>query len=182
MDVFVGWEAFVQNNVVQTFNFLGDLGQGIAAAPGGFQKFKDAFEAVPPEVDNLAEYWGITPGNSLYGTVNLFGSLAGDPFTYIGATGPMRAAQMSRLLGENAARGGVEELLAKRWMRPWLDQITTFAGRGPESNPAAILGLLEFTGISNRGMSEIINGLVDPVTVLRREMTEGLMVPTLTGG
>ncbi len=189
MGLFGRWEQFVQGNFVSFVDFFEDLGEGLAegifvgdeSGEKGFEVFTAAFEwehgsaAYRGEL-NAADFYGLDEDSPWRGAVNFGASMVGDPFTWTLAGGVMRAAEMSRLMKTSE---GVIEWLSKPHTQPWLGMIEDFSRGG---NTRALSSLFSTTGISDDGLRALMRTDANIQEILVKEMTEGFMVPTLTGG
>ena len=169
------WNQFTQSNIVHLADFVTDIGEGVLSIPDqGLAGFTAAFAPDGALPDSASDWVGLSEDNPWRGSLDFAASIAGDPFTWIGVSGPMRAATAQRML---ATPEGAVEFLARPHTQPWLASLESAQAAGQNRILVSLLGA---QGMTRHGLEEVLAGV--PVTqVLRREMTEGLFVPTLTG-
>lgn len=172
------WEAFVQNNFVSTADFVGDLARGTfkgvqtLGTGQAWEAFRSEFSRT--DADTAAEFFGVED-TEWSGLVNLAGSIAGDPFTWLIASPMVRGAFLSKQMTTPV---GVNQLLR----HPQMQRQLRLVSRSQETGDTRLLvGVLAGSGISREGVAQLLNGL--PVEqVFYREMTQRNMLPALLGG
>ena len=169
------WMTFTQSNIVHLADFIEDVSEGVMAIPNeGLGGFGAAFSPDGPLPESAADFMGLSDDNPWRGLVDFAASVAGDPLTWIGISGPMRGAYMRRMLTEE---GGAAEFLARPHTQPWLAALTEAQAAG---NRRIGVSLLTAQGMTRRGLEEYLAG-APVVEILEREMSQGLFIPTLTG-
>jgi hypothetical protein len=196
MTSFDWWERLTQTTSIAVVDFFGDLGEGILEATGlmeadarsqaeGGLLFFNAFDLNAAGAwhgeTTAADYVGLEEDSPWRGTVNIAASILGDPFTWIGASGVVRSMRMTRLLGTEA---GIEQFLKLPHVKnDWIRQIVKYS-RG--ENDLALSVLMIDDGIRPEALKLLMGGtnLSDDliVDVLRQELTDGFLAPTLGGG